>query len=139
MKHKTSELSGDLLDAAVAKAEGLEIHPGRDRYVVVQSIDKVWADEISPSRLWSHAGPIIERERISISFKHRRHSFDTTSGDWCAHIFVKGSDLMLPGSYLSDPGSGEEKGAHLLFSADDPLIAAMRAYVASKFGDEVEL
>lgn len=139
MKYKVSELDGALLDAAVAKAEGLEVHPGRDRFVVAQSIDKVWADEIAPSRDWSHAGPIIEREKISINFKHRRSSFDKESGDWVAHMFVIGSNMLIPGAYLSDPATGEAEGVHLHFSADMPLTAAMRAYVASKFGEEVEL
>jgi hypothetical protein len=102
MKHKTSELEGPLLDAAVAKAEGFDyLRPPPQR--------EGWA----PSRSWSVAGPIIEREVISLSAPLCVGDY----GEWSA--FVGGS-------------ADSEKGP-------TPLIAAMRAYVASKLGDVVDL
>jgi hypothetical protein len=98
MKHKTAELEGALLDAAVAKAEGVGI----------------WAEGLSWLTEWAEAGPIIERERISV--------FQNGDGSWSA---------MMPQAHEDDDlvsGTGLT-----------PLIAAMRAYVASRFGEEVEL
>jgi hypothetical protein len=58
---------------------------------------------------WEHGGPIIERNLITI---FRRDE------EWFAY-----SSLSL----TTD------------FHGDTPLIAAMRCYVASKLGDEVEI
>jgi hypothetical protein len=58
---------------------------------------------------WGIAGPIIERNLITI-FRHDE--------EWFAH------------SQLSTPED---------FHGDTPLIAAMRCYVASILGDEVEI
>ena len=58
---------------------------------------------------WEFGGKIIEREGI--------HLFQETRGLWCAFIGEDGED----------------------FWADTPLIAAMRCYVASKFGDEFDI
>jgi hypothetical protein len=63
---------------------------------------------------WESCGPIIERERINIS--EDIHPIL----DWTAIIYVEDSE---PWQY---PGS-------------TPLEAAMRCYVASKFGDTVEI
>jgi hypothetical protein len=60
---KTSELQGAALDWAVAIAEGDELaaknieHPHHAKFY----------PKISPSTDWAIAGPIIERERISIA------------------------------------------------------------------------
>ena len=62
---------------------------------------------------WSQGGPIIERE--CIDFYHQRES--SLSVIWCA-------------SY--SPDDVESIGP-------TPLIAAMRCYVASVLGDEVEI
>ena len=66
-----------------------------------------------PSTEWNDGGPIIERERISI--------VHGGMGDWHA--------------FMGDPQEGVAGDGEGL----SPLIAAMRAYVASKFGDKVEL
>lgn len=58
---------------------------------------------------WSQGGPIIERERILIE-PHSRT-------EWCATY----------------------KCPDAIFDGPTPLIAAMRCYVASKLGDEVEI
>ncbi len=62
---------------------------------------------------WAQGGPIIEREGISV---------DRIGGAWTADI----ADSV--GGYIEHTESGTT-----------PLIAAMRCYVASKRGDEVNV
>jgi hypothetical protein len=112
MKYKVAELEGALLDAAVAKCEGAE-----PRKVLVSL---TFADD-SPAKFqmmhkryssnWQYGGPIIERERMAIE-----PGDSSGRSGWIAQHF----------------GSATEFGSTF-------LIAAMRAYVASKFGNEVEL
>ena len=65
--------------------------------------------EYSPSTDWAQGGPIIEREGIELLC-------ETVGFRWVAM-----------------PQKGPE------WSGPTPLIAAMRCYVASKLGDEIEL
>jgi len=106
MKYKTRELEGALLDAAVGKAEGIELVNGC-AWDADHALWRGW----HPATDWRVAGPIIERERIQIL------DSTGTNGWWIAAIGGKG---------ISSDGP-------------TPLIAAMRAYVASKLGEEVEL
>lgn len=55
--HKVSELTGALLDAAVAKAEGID-----NIAVWSHAQQREWR----PSMSWDQGGPIIERERIGV-------------------------------------------------------------------------
>lgn len=61
---------------------------------------------------WEYGGPIIEREKISVNHQKTAHGQDA---GWTA----KATAYWLPGD------------------GPTPLIAAMRAFVASKFGEEV--
>jgi hypothetical protein len=114
MKHKVSELEGALLDAAVAKALGhrdLQLKNGEWR-------SRTDDGELSPiaafSENWAAGGPIIERERIGL--------LDCLVGwEACAYSDQSNNDRDI-----------EAYGR-------TPLIAAMRAFVASKFGEEVDL
>jgi len=65
----------------------------------------------TPSAGWEQGGAIIEREKISLWSRGK---------EWAAESFTP-NELGL-----------EETG-------ETPLIAAMRCYVASKMGDEVEV
>lgn len=127
MKHKVSDLDGVLLDAAVAKAAGEDVvmRRGRPAYEMVfdpegpanEWDDKAWKMWLwfSPSDDWSQAGAIIEREQIMLE------------PPWSPNGRPRGAWLAwLPHDYIGGHG-------------DSPLVAAMRAYVASKFGEEVEL
>jgi hypothetical protein len=105
---KTSELTGDKLDWAVAKSLGLE----------AETLDPItWGCTAYPSGCynystrWAQGGPIIEREKINTVWY----------GTWLA---------SMPAD-----STGESAG----FYGPTPLIAAMRCYVASKLGDEVEI
>lgn len=107
---KTSELIDEKLDWAVASIEGVPIHGGKHIGILGYSKDRGDALWFLPSTDWSQGGPIIERERITLD------PFDD-SPNWCATI---------PGYMYRVYGP-------------TPLIAAMRCYVASKLGDEVEI
>jgi hypothetical protein len=76
----------------------------------------LWA----PSDDWSQGGPIIERERIDIVYWGRK-----TNAPWRA-----GKEIAADSDIWT---------ADLAMAGPTPLIAAMRAFCASKFGEEVEL
>ena len=112
MKHKVSELDGELLDAAVAMAEGVRVSlvtllPGV-RICALETDDGAAGMLYAPRKDWAIAGPIIERERIDVT---------AHADSWFAKPAYRGVGGCGP----------------------TPLIAAMRAYVASKFGNEVDL
>jgi hypothetical protein len=104
---KTSELTGNALDWAVAKCEGTENCWGRSRLKPYEM-----RRGVAYSKDWAHGGPIIEREHISIEA--------TRIGG------------------LGDRWMAVDSGDCTEF-ADAPLIAAMRCYVASKLGDDVDV
>lgn len=117
MKHKVSELEGPLLDAAVAKALGYELDADGDNLSVRENGGgpSAW----HPSTDWSHGGPLIERYGMRVW---------TRPGEpW--RVEVLGTEL------------GRENGGrhYAAASGQTLLIAAMRAFVASKFGAEVDL
>lgn len=109
---KTSELIGPALDWAVAKCEGYVIEWDdvfEDYWLEHGDVRHTRLGNYSPSTSWEQAGPIIEREIESL-YEH------TPLGCWAAKS--KQGDLRY---------------------GPTPLIAAMRAFVASKLGDEVEI
>jgi len=110
MKRKVSELEGAALDWAVAKAEGyIDSYNSWLHEATVADVRD--SGGYHPSVWWSSAGPIIERERISVNFD------DGGIPDWY-------------GFYPN--GSSETYGP-------TPLVAAMRCYVASKLGNEIDV
>lgn len=111
---KTNELSGAALDWAVAKCEGiLDIYfdeeSGTD---LLPQIETVF---FKPSTDWAQGGAIIERERIRVT---------PMDGYWDA---------------LYHDNLFEEDGSEHYQTGATPLEAAMRCYVASKLGDEVQI
>ena len=110
MKIKTSELSGEQLDWAVAKCEGQEVVFEDGELCLPSSYFKD-GDPYKPSTNWGQGGPIIEREEIKVG--PQIHSgWESTVWENCRPISSKGPT---------------------------PLVAAMRCYVASKLGDEIEI
>lgn len=109
MKYKVAELEGAQLDAAVAKANA-EFFSETDMVLVD-------GGRFAPSTDWFDGGQIIERELIEWEI-----------GDAPGPGYVWYAKL----SPFNEPFSDYQSGT-------TPLIAAMRAYVASKFGEEVEL
>jgi hypothetical protein len=122
MKHRVSELEGTLLDAAVAKAEGVNLIDRavfRDGMREVYSSAGVFRDNYDPSTSWALGGPIIEREHITVA------------------AVPAGPDAPLEWmGVMNYSVAGAERSRAF---GSTPLIAAMRSYVASKFGEEVEL
>ena len=113
---KTSELTRVALDWAVAKAGDMpiKINPGHGFFV---KHPDGW-EYFTPSADWGQGGPIIEREEIGT----KRHA-----------PCMKGEEWEAMGSITA-------KGAGYRYAiGPTPLIAAMRCYVASKFGDEVDI
>ena len=122
---KTTELTNAALDWAVAKCEGgdglwydtiathwIKIN-GKNR-----ALSKGWAQSFTPSTDWAQGGPIIEREQISVA-KVGRSADDAIVHHpdcWAAHI----------------------DGAYCRYGPT-ALIAAMRCYVTSKLGDDIEI
>jgi hypothetical protein len=108
---KTSELTGHALDWAVAKCEFVGDLPFVSIGGELRSKHEAW--HYHPSTDWAQGGPIIEREGIGV-YRFR--------GAWAAHC-------PLPNG-----------GFHACMeNQPTPLIAAMRCYVASKLGDEVDV
>jgi hypothetical protein len=137
MKHKVSELTGGLLDAAVAMARGnqVKIENGRAYILVpyddgsqVNSGRTEWLS-FSPSRLWDEGGWIIENEHIAIA--PYEHGIGEPSM-WVAWVEERQHQATFD-SYFERGIFDDNSRGHT------PLIAAMRAFVASKLGEEVEL
>lgn len=112
---KVSELEGPTLDYWVAKACGWLEENGLNFEEMTPQFweENLVSDMFAPSTRWEDGGPIIDRESIELT------------GRWAAHMKAKqprGGRVMLPGTHQHGPTL---------------LIAAMRCYVASKFGEEV--
>ena len=111
MKVKTTELTRAALNWAVAKC----IYELDD---VVICDGRVFAYDdatngFNPSTDWEQGGPIIEREKLCITA--------SVEGDWTAFCVSDEMDMQW------------------ICRGPTPLVAAMRCYVASKMGDEIEL
>lgn len=129
MKIKTQDLIGPALDWAVRKIERLEIAPrievvtsvARGRHCRViddvhyNSRGREYFTYYSPSTDWSQGGPIIDREDINLMHAEPGSMNDQAGIQCTAHKNGLYSDGITP------------------------LIAAMRCFVASKLGDEVDI
>lgn len=104
---KVTDLTGSKLDYWVARAEGLTC---KGRWWCRDGEEWCTVEHFAPSMRWEVGGPIIEREQINIQFG----GWD--EGAWRGY------------SYVWEPGDA---------FGETPLIAAMRVYVASKFGGDV--
>lgn len=132
---KVSELQGAELNYWVAKAEGYEAklsktHP-TDGYPLYEDSVSCWVykkiddedDEYhwsiyEPSWMWHDGGPIIEREKIEVN----PFAMPVMGNAWTA-IVCELKGLGARSKHYNGP---------------TPLIAAMRARVASKYGEEVD-
>ena len=122
---ETAELERDALDWAVAKCEGYECQFDdgvSGPWLVPQ--DGYLHDEIPlsiyrPSTKWNQGGAIIQRELISV--------INTHGSMWAATTYPVHQVYQ------------DHTEAHFQGIGPTPLIAAMRCYVATKLGDEVDL
>lgn len=116
-KKKTSELSGAALDCAVAQAAGVrvKIQSGICYDAELLEMEADGDTRYLPSEEWEEGGPIIEREGLAL--------YKTNGGDWVAQgVYDFAADRERP-----------------KYHGPTILTAAMRCYVASKLGDEVEI
>ncbi|MEK9725822.1 MAG: phage protein NinX family protein [Rhodospirillaceae bacterium] len=138
---RVAELEGAQLDWAVAKAAGYDCAMNWAGTVDItqksaQSMgipDSLWCGayghgsvNFRPSEWWAHGGPIIERERISL------WEYD----DCYAEVVAGNVFAAVGGVHGWDDGTLVSNDCH---TGPTRLIAAMRAFVASKLGDEVEV
>lgn len=108
---KVSEATTIQLDWLVAKCEGDDLAALNIQYPQhAQHYPK-----ISPSTDWAQGGPIIDREKIAVSYEPSQLYDDSCR--WKALGSMSDNDHQY---------------------GPTPLIAAMRCYVASKMGDTVE-
>jgi hypothetical protein len=113
---KTSELTGAALDWAVAKCEGVSfVWLETDYSTDGRTFQRGTAQAAGPhySTNWAQGGPIIEREKLDVCIHKPTHQ-------WCSAT-QSSADRFARGY------------------GPTPLIAAMRCYVASKLGDEVDV
>lgn len=125
---RASEASGPVLDWLVAKASGRLGATIRDTNYPGTAIEDVgfdsvgtlvayagrhWYQRYAPSTDWAHGGPIIERERITVGI------VDGDDVGWAAWVDTEDQRYWEYGP--------------------TPLIAAMRCYVTSTLGYEVEV
>jgi hypothetical protein len=111
MKIKTQDLTGPALDWAVAKCE----YPEQSINTALGFPYLVFG-RFNPSTDWSQGGPIIEREKFDVVYQ---------AGG-------RGDEWACFANDIDDNLNSIDAGP-------TPLIAAMRCYVASKLGDEVDI
>ena len=126
MKIKTSELNDQALDWAVATCQNVECDR-QNRPIWFDDEDQ--RADYAPSTNWSQGGPIIEREHIDI-----RHTFTKGGYRTAQSVDAVHATINLPN------GNVVFKAERAIWEyGPTPLIAAMRCYVASKLGDEVDV
>lgn len=126
MKIKTCELKGSALDLAVSRATADGGNDGWGWFEISPEgflFDPLNECIYSPSTVWEQAGPIIEREKYTITFSDN----DWYTG-WIAATQLPSAYVSVEGTYIADCLQGST-----------PLEAAMRLLVARKLGPEVEI
>jgi len=110
-----SELTDVALDAAVAQCESVIVEYVDDG--ITRCLLLPTGGHYSPSTNWAQGGPIIEREQIETI---------------CNGIQPEGLQWVAQ-------TQSEKWTYNPLESGPSLLIAAMRCYVASKLGDEIDI
>jgi hypothetical protein len=129
MKIKTSELQGAALDWAVAQAMGKTIYRSKSgKWMTANYGDfnpRHGTPWFVPSTDWAQGGPIIEREKLGV---------------WWATHYVDADGVEYGNHWYCETGCTDDNyDSQHIATGPTPLIAAMRCYVASKMGDEIEL
>jgi hypothetical protein len=122
MKIRVSEATGPALDWMVAKALGAT--EGYKQYEVFLWGGRPCISEhghdvgFNPTTYWAHGGPIIEQSRIQVA--------------------PRGVGTAVWEALLQD-NIFEPDGTECFQDGPTPLIAAMRCFVASRLGEEVDV
>lgn len=106
---QTADLSAAALDYWVARAEGLSPEIVHADGVAACRVD---SSVYCPSSDWSQGGPLLEHHKIMVA--------------WNMDHWIAGANAPL-----DDPHDR-------IWSGRTALVAAMRAHVASVFGDKVD-
>ena len=127
MKIKTADLIGPALDWAVAKCESVEVEYINDGITRCLLRVSPFTGLYRPTVDWSQGGPIIERKGINLSVDYQDDALsnDMVPIGWKGNLW----NNSVPGT------AGFLQWAY----GPTPLIAAMRCYVASRLGDEVDV
>lgn len=124
---QTQHLTGTALDWAVAKCEGVEVGICLGGYLATKrqiEMTPYSCTGYEPSKNWSAAGPIIERNHIETAptYDENDAQLKTPTG-WCAMMF-----------------NNHRHEENLIVQRGDTLLqAAMRAYVHSRLGPAVDV
>ena len=146
---KTAELTGAALDYAVAKCEhpdlvwgsSIGIHHASYQIVIPHLPEPqcYW----NPSTNWSQAGPIIEREKMTLVCAEGDYNQSKAGTPDCYDTYwVAEKGRLSAGTSYGPQGDDWGEGFNIdvdCMTGPSPLIAAMRCYVASKLGDNVEI
>lgn len=122
MKIKTSELIGAALDWAVATVESsstwamLTVEDRAEKWLRIYHANN--GDRFSTD--WAQGGPIIFRERIILPE-------------------IRGKDTWFAAYARPQLDTNGKARRYFQNEGPSPLIAAMRCYVASTLGDEVDV
>lgn len=148
---KTAELTGAALDWAVAKCEGRLSNNwsvskqyranGVTHAFYCSTLEKAHASRFNPSSDWFSGGPIIEREGITIV--RCINDYEVDEHGYCTNIPIP-VWAATAGHHQLSLGYDEPEESLSQYKSDltygpTPLIVAMRTYVASKLGDEIEI
>ena len=146
---RTSELIGPALDWAVARCEDVvfdEIERSKGGHVYLW-LEREYPDDCrplyQPSTDWSLAGPIIEREDIVILGPS--DDWGTDERGYCNNQRIKvWAAVIEPGrqqawTFLESESPVYSYDTEEVITGPTPLIAAMRCYIASKLGDDIDI
>ena len=120
---KVSEATKNQLNWLVAKCEGYDPQWSevREDFDLNGNAQVVFLKEFDPTTNWSQGGPIIERGKIEVTPPVPEWCNGSEDKEWMA--------TSLP----------VVRGEATLEVGPTPLIAAMRCYVMSRLGEEVEV
>lgn len=144
MKMKTSELTGVALDWAVAKCEE---YSGQVYVKDGKLYEPLYEEFLCFSTDWAQGGPIIEWENISIircddNYETDKEVYTTLPVRIAVWGAVHKDRHGLSESYGSQGdhcGKSYNVYPDVMVYGPTPLVAAMRCYVTSKFGDEIKI
>jgi hypothetical protein len=128
---KTSDLTGPALDWAVAKCEGWKTvcvngTPMLKRYHPdAAHTSHYYIEDLTYSTDWSQGGPLLEREKLALTYDAHWHYDPTDPEDNGERWYCE----------LTEPNEGSSHGMY----GPTPLVAAMRTLVSSKLGPEIEI